>query len=431
MSGLKKIYELLKFSATAEAHWDYEVSMSILRSRRKVIFLLLLCVPIVLVATVHAAPLLVGGGEAYGPSYYSGTLFMAAVAIGIVAGLITGCIGAGGGFVITPALMSIGIKGIMAVGTSLFNIFAKAIMGTAVHRKLGNVSFSLAVPFMLGSFGGVYIGGSINRALYAKSPILSDAFISMLYVLLLGLLGFYSLYDFLKHRKEPESTGAGVQSYSGTTKLALKCQSVNIPPMMTFDEDFVPGGRRISWIMLAGGGFFVGALASMMGAGGGFATFPMFVYGFGVSSMTTVGTDILQIIFTAGVSSITQYAIYGYIFYSVALGMLLGSLAGIQIGALTTKVVKGIHIRGFYAIAILAGFIDRLFVLPRRMEQLGVIHFPRSFCIAVESVGNVVFWIVCSAFALLLLFKFLTNIRTLREEAPLGRVSAQLIQQGR
>lgn len=431
MSELKKVYELLKFSATAEAHWDYEVSMSIIRSRRKVIFLLLLCVPIVLVATVHAAPLLVGGGEAYGPSYYSGTLFMAAVAIGIVAGLITGCIGAGGGFVITPALMSIGIKGIMAVGTSLFNIFAKAIMGTAVHRRLGNVSFSLAVPFMLGSFGGVYIGGSINRALYAKSPILSDAFISMLYVLLLGLLGFYSLYDFLKHRKEPESTGVGAQSYSGTTKLALKCQSVNIPPMMTFDEDFVPGGRRISWIMLAGGGFFVGALASMMGAGGGFATFPMFVYGFGVSSMTTVGTDILQIIFTAGVSSITQYAVYGYIFYSVALGMLLGSLAGIQIGALTTKVVKGIHIRGFYAIAILAGFIDRLFVLPRRMEQLGVIHFPRSFCIAVEGVGNVVFWIVCSAFALLLLFKFLTNIRTLREEAPLARASSQLIQQGR
>jgi hypothetical protein len=55
------------------------------------------------------------------------------------AGLITGCIGAGGGFIIAPALMSAGIKGILAVGTDLFHIFAKAIMGSVIHRKLGNV----------------------------------------------------------------------------------------------------------------------------------------------------------------------------------------------------------------------------------------------------------------------------------------------------
>ena len=60
------------------------------------------------------------------------------------AGLITGCIGAGGGFIIAPALMSAGIKGILAVGTDLFHIFAKAIMGTVMHRKLGNVSVPLA-----------------------------------------------------------------------------------------------------------------------------------------------------------------------------------------------------------------------------------------------------------------------------------------------
>lgn len=88
-------------------------------------------------------------------------------------------------------------------------------------------------------------------------------------------------------------------------------------------------------------------------------TFPMFVYIFGVSSMTTVGTDILQIIFTAGLASVGQYAIYGYVFYTLAVGMLLGSLLGIQVGALTTKVVKGVHIRGFYAVSIISGFINR------------------------------------------------------------------------
>jgi len=430
MDGPRQVYEFLKAVAIAEAEWDYEVSMSIIKSRRKVFILLLLCIPILLVTVAYAAPLMLGSKHAYGPSYYSGTIFLAAIAIGIVAGLITGCIGAGGGFVITPALMSIGIKGIMAVGTSLFNVFAKAIMGTTIHKKLGNVSLRLAIPFMGGAFGGVYIGGAINRAIYDRSPILSDAFISLLYVLLLGLLGFYALHDFLKHRKG-SPVGEGDKAYTGTTKLALKCQSVKIPPMLTFDEDFVPGGKRISWVMLATGGFFVGGLASMMGAGGGFATFPMFVYAFGVSSMTTVGTDILQIIFTAGLASISQYAIYGYIFYSVALGMLLGSLVGIQVGALTTKVIKGIHIRGFYAIAILAGFVDRLFVLPLRLQELGVIHVPRSFLVTVQNVGNFFFWIVCSIFATWLFIKFVTNIKTLREEAPAPKVRVSMTELGR
>jgi uncharacterized membrane protein YfcA len=66
-----------------------------------------------------------------------------------------------------------------------------------------------------------------------------------------------------------------------------------------------------------------------MGVGGGFLTFPMFVYGLGVSTFTTVGTDILQIIFTTFYSSIFQYAIYGFVFYTVAMGMLLGSLVGV------------------------------------------------------------------------------------------------------
>lgn len=421
MNVPRQIYEFLKAVAIAEAEWDYEVSTSIIKSRKKMFILLLLCLPILFVAIAYAAPLMLGGKETYGPSYYSGTIFLAAIGIGLVAGLITGCIGAGGGFVITPALMSVGLKGIMAVGTSLFNVFAKAIMGTTIHNKLGNVSLRLAVPFMGGALGGVCIGGAINRAIYDKNPILSDAFISTLYVFLLGLLGSYALYDFLKHRNGAEIGGDG-KEYTGTTRLALKCQAVKIPPMVKFDEDFVPGGKHISWVMLAAGGLVVGALASMMGAGGGFATFPMFVYAFGVSSMTTVGTDILQIIFTAGLASISQYAIYGYIFYSVALGMLLGSLIGIQVGALTTKVVKGIHIRGFFAIAIIAGFVDRLFVLPLRMQQLGVIHLPTSVVVGIQSVGNFFFWIVCSVFAGWVFFKFMTNIKHLREEAPLKKI---------
>jgi hypothetical protein len=160
----------------------------------------------------------------------------------------------------------------------------------------------------------------------------------------------------------------------------------------------------------------VGALAAIMGVGGGFVTFPMFIYTFGISTMTTVGTDILQIIFTAGYASITQYAIYGYVFYTLAMGMLLGSLIGIQVGALTTKVVRGIDIRGFYAITILAGFANRATVLPKKLGDLGYIKVSPALASGIESFGFWVFWVCIAVFGIWLFAKFFGNIKILRGE---------------
>jgi uncharacterized protein len=142
----------------------------------------------------------------------------------------------------------------------------------------------------------------------------------------------------------------------------------------------------------------------------------MFVYIFGVSSMTTVGTDILQIIFTAGLAAVGQYAIYGYVFYTLAMGMLIGSLIGIQVGALTTKVVKGIHIRGFYAVSILAGFINRAATLPKKMVELEMMDISKSVVANIEFVGNIVFWVVVGAFGVWVFAKFFANIGQLRQE---------------
>jgi hypothetical protein len=415
MSVPRQVYEFLKASSIAHAQWDYEVSMSILKNRKKLIVLLLLLMPILAVSLLEAAQL--GGKEAYAPAFYSPDIFLVSIVIGLIAGLITGCVGAGGGFITTPALMAAGVKGILAVGTDMFHIFAKAIMGTAVHKKLGNVSVKLALGFLVGSGLGTVVGGTINRWLYTMDPLLSEAFISSVYSLILGFLGFYALFDFLRLRKGSRGKGdAHGSGPSGTPNIAIKLQSINVPPMITFDEDFVPGGKKISWIVVAFGGVFVGMLATIMGAGGGFVTFPMFVYVFGVSSMTTVGTDILQIIFTAGLGSIGQYAIYGYVFYSLAMGMLIGSLIGIQVGALTTKVVKGIHIRGFYAVSILAGFINRAATLPRKLVELEIMQIPRPVTAGIESAGNIIFWIVVGIFGLWVFAKFFANIRKLREE---------------
>ncbi|MDY0306631.1 MAG: sulfite exporter TauE/SafE family protein [Desulfovibrio aminophilus] len=414
----RQLYEFMKAASVAHAKWDLEVSMSILKSRKKLLLLLLLALPCLFFGLAMAGGGdFLGGKTAYAPAFYSTKIFLVSIAVGLAAGLITGCIGAGGGFIITPALMAAGIKGILAVGTDLFHIFAKAIMGTTVHKKLGNVSTKLAIAFLVGSGAGTFVGGAINKGLYNKDPLLSELFISSIYAILLGFLGFYALFDFLKASRKPGGGGDAHGGGSGTTALAVKLQNMQIPPMITFDEDLVPGGRRISGWIVAAGGAVVGILAAIMGVGGGFVTFPMFVYIFGVSSMTTVGTDILQIIFTAGLAAIAQYAIYGFVFYTLAMGMLLGSLLGIQIGALTTKVVKGVHIRGFYAVSIIAGFINRAATLPKKLTELEMVDLSKSFVTNVEFVGNIIFWVVVAIFGVWVFGKFFANIGKLRGEA--------------
>jgi uncharacterized protein len=422
MNFLKEWGRFMIMGARAHAQWELDVSKTILGDRRRLIILGLLCVPIVLGGIAfadqigEALPDILGGKKAYSPAFYSNGIFLVSILIGIGAGLITGCIGAGGGFIIAPALMSAGIKGILAVGTDLFHIFAKAIMGSVLHRKLGNISVPLALVFLIGAMLGATAGGLINRVLYELNPVLSDAFITSVYSLMLGFLGFYALFDFLKAKRREGATAAKGKKTEGAAlgNLPKKLQSLKIPPMIGFDHSLTPGGRRISWLFLVLSGALVGLAAGIMGVGGGFLTFPIFVYVLGVSSMTTVGTDIFQIVFTAGYAAISQYAIFGFIFYTLAIGMLLGSLVGIQIGSIVTKVVSGITIRGFYAMAVLAGFMNRIFALPAKLAEMDVMPLSKGVCSVLETIGIYAFFVVILCFGLWVFGTFFKNIGVLK-----------------
>lgn len=425
MSFPRKLYECMMQASMHYARWDYEVSMNILRSKKRMLVLLVLAaiVPVLSWYVADAADLL-GGKKAYAPSFYTPVVFLVSIAVGFCAGLITGCIGAGGGFIITPALMAAGVKGILAVGTDLFHIFAKAIMGSVLHKKMGNVNMKLAAFFLIGSIAGATAGGFIQKTVYEKDPILSDAVTSIIYSLILGFLSWYGISDFFKKKKsgkQPAGHGHGdhdgpvVPSAVDISSIGSKLQSINMPPMVKFDEDMVPGGRSISSWILAAGGFIVGMASAMMGVGGGFITFPMFVYVFGISTFTTVGTDIFQIVFTAGYGAITQYAIYGFVFYTLAMGMLMGSLIGIQIGALTTKVVSAMTIKMFFVVTILAGFINRVTTLPKQFTDMGYMSWPKDLCQIIETIGNYLFWITVVVFVAWVLWSFIKNVRTFRE----------------
>ncbi|MCK5312291.1 MAG: sulfite exporter TauE/SafE family protein [Desulfobacteraceae bacterium] len=424
MNFFKQWGKFMMMGSQALAQWEINNAKVIFGDKKRVLLLGLLVMTAIVGGIAFAddiagsMPDFIGGHHAYSPAYYNMGIFVVSILVGLLAGLITGCIGAGGGFIIAPALMSAGIKGILAVGTDLFHIFAKAIMGSVIHRKLGNVSVPLAFVFVLGALIGATAGGLLNRYLYELNPVLSDAFISSVYVVMLGFLGVYAMTDFFKSKSPSDAANMDIGDSvdPGMTGLPKTLQSINIPPMVKFDFDITPGGRKISWVFLVLSGALVGVAAGIMGVGGGFLTFPIFVYVMGVSSMTTVGTDIFQIIFTAGYASITQYAIYGFIFYTLAIGMLLGSLFGIQIGAMVTKVVDDKTIRGFYAIAILAGFANRLFALPSKLIQMEIIPWSMQTGDFLNSIGIWLFFVVVGIFGLWVFSIFFKNIGVLRNE---------------
>jgi uncharacterized protein len=413
----------LNAALRAEARWEIEISRQILQRRKK--FLLLAFLPVLIPFFLNAALaegspsriLFLGGAKAYLPAVMTPAMLYGSLLVGLLAGLITGVIGAGGGYILTPALMSFGVKGIMAVGTDQFHLFAKGIMGTVIHKKLGNVNSRLALWFVLGSFFGVTLGGTVNRAVYQLSPALSDALISGMYVLVLGLLGIYALVDWVRLRGDKAGARSATEA---TTEFAKWLQALPLKPRVRFDEDMVSGGRRISIYPLLFCGLVVGFVAAIMGVGGGFLTFPMFVYGLGVSTFTTVGTGLLQIIFTTFYSSIFQYAIYGYIFYTVAMGMLLGSLIGVQIGALVTKMVTGAAIRAFYALTILAGFVNRVCALIPKLADMGYLSLPPGVTGLIETGGTILFFLLTGIFGFWILSVFFKNLPAVLRQSRAG-----------
>jgi hypothetical protein len=100
------------------------------------------------------------------------------------------------------------------------------------------------------------------------------------------------------------------------------------------------------------------------------------------------------------------------------MGMLLGSLLGIQLGAMVTTVVEGITIRGFYATAVLAGFVNRAFALPGKLAELEVLPLSHTVVNTLSQIGVWAFFVVIGIFAAWVIGTFFSNFRTLRREAP-------------
>ncbi len=288
---------------------------------------------------------------------------LALIAVGLIGGLLSGFIGSGGAFVLTPAMMSLGVPGAVAVASNMCHKFPKAMVGTYKRWKYGQVDLKLAFTMAVTAIIGVQIGIKVQKAiLHAWGNAGSNLYVSAVFVVVLVVVGGYVAYDAMKLAKGKDGDESGHQ----TSKLALRLQKINLPPMMHFKVAKV---RISAWITIPVG-LCTGLLAATI-AVGGFVGVPGMIYVIGASAMVASATE-LGIAFVMGAWGSLQWGLSGLIDIRLSLLLLSASLIGVQLGALGTTYVKDYIIKIVMASVMLIVAVSRGVLVPGYLADVGM-----------------------------------------------------------
>jgi uncharacterized membrane protein YfcA len=288
------------------------------------------------------------------------------VILGFVGGTLSGFIGSGGAFFMTPGMMNLGVPGIIAVGSNITHKFGKAMVGSRRHGELGNVDKRLGAFLIVTSFIGIQIAVWINSMLFqeggdghgAGGEPASDLYISVVFISILFLVAISLLRDAFRPTDEPGSEGPSM-------KVANFVARRHLPPYIYFPVSNV----RVSvWVLMAVG-LATGYLAGTIGVGG-FIGVPAMIYVFGVPTAVATGTELYLAMFMGGYGAL-NYAYHGYVDIRLTMLLYLGSLIGIYLGVYGTKVVKEVIIRIVTGMIILICVLSRAVAIPMYLRQLG------------------------------------------------------------
>ena len=268
--------------------------------------------------------------------------------LGTVTGILSGLFGVGGGFLMTPLLIFIGVPPAVSVSTVANQIIASSVSGFLAHWRRNNVDFKMGYYLLGGGLIGSTLGVLLFRWLKQVGYI--DLFVSLSYVTFLGAVG---------------AMMAG-ESIHAILKIPRKISQNPKPPLATrlpFKTDFPKSKLHISVIMPAAIGMFVGVMVSLMGIGGGFFLIPAMIYLLGMPTAVVIGTSLFQIIFiTANVTLL--YAISTQtVDIMLALLLLSGSVVGAQFGSKLGAKLPAEYLRGMLAALVLGVAIKLAFGL--------------------------------------------------------------------
>ena len=253
--------------------------------------------------------------------------------VGAFLGLIMGLVGVGGGFLLTPIMMFLGIPPPVAVASVANQLVAPSVSGVLSHWKRSNVDFKMGTVLLLGGIVGSSIGVILFNFLGKIGQL--DFVIKSSYVIFLTLIGTLmfseSLRLILRTRKGKVTRG--------------KLHQHNWLHGLPFKIRFKKSKLYISILLPILIGVIVGILAALMGIGGGFFIVPAMIYLLGMPTSLVVGTSLFQIIFVAANTTILQASQNQTVDVVLATILLLGSVIGVQVGSRFTNILRGEYLR--------------------------------------------------------------------------------------
>ena len=262
--------------------------------------------------------------------------------IGMIVGGLSGLFGVGGGFLMTPLLIFLGIPPAVAVGTEAPHVLASSVSGVVAHWRRKNVDFKMGFFLLIGGVVGSTVGVNLFKLLRGFGQI--DIVIQMLFLIFLGFIGFSMAF---------ESARTTISKYRTTSSIRTKLHQHSWIHGLPFKLRFHRSKLYISAIPPIIIGFFVGLLSAMMGVGGGFIMIPAMVYILGMSTNVVVGTSLFQIIFVTANSTFFQSYLNQTVDIVLAALMIIGGVIGAQIGASIGTKLKAEYLRGILAIIVL------------------------------------------------------------------------------
>lgn len=282
--------------------------------------------------------------------------------LGGIVGFLSGLFGVGGGFVMTPLLILIGVPPAVAVGTQANQLVGASVSGVLAHWRRGNVDVKMAVVMLAGGIVGTALGVAVFGLLQRLGQI--DAVILLSYVFLLGGIGAMMLaegFRSLLRRRQPGTGRGKLHRHGFLHGLPLK---VRFPVSRLYISALLPFGI----------GFIGGALVAIMGVGGGFLLVPAMIYILNMPSALVAGTSLFQIIFTTAAATLLQAATNGTVDVVLALLLLVGGVIGAPLGTRAGVGLRGEHSRILLAllvVAVAAKLAFDLFATPIDIYSIG------------------------------------------------------------
>jgi uncharacterized protein len=301
--------------------------------------------------------------------------------VGFVGGLVSGFIGSGGAFVLTPAMMSLGVPGTVAVASNMCHKFPKALVGAIKRYKYGQVDIKLGLIMGIFAEIGVQVGVMLQKhILDTWGQAGSNLYVSFIFVLVLVIVGSIVMRDALSSKSSD-----GIAS---SAPLAKRLQKIELWPMVTFKT----ANLRISGWFLIPVALATGMLAATI-AVGGFIGVPGLMYIIGATSIVASATE-LVIAFVMGLGGTLIWAYYGMVDIRLVLLILAGSLFGVQLGAIGTTYVKEYMIKYVMGTIMLIVAVSRFFAIPKYLNQLNITSLDEG---TVATMSQISFSVMCFA----------------------------------